>query len=144
MLSAWFCSWTFTNESVWALVMTLRSITCSDVSCSNTHDSSPVRVQSRKLVLSWQVWINCWHDVCLRCFCSPVSLCGTYFGQIFLFRKSSCRIRRITSFLMFNSSDIILKAHRRSHVTILRTFAIVWGWRTPASWNVLKILTPVF
>jgi hypothetical protein len=93
-------------------------------SCWNTHDASPVTMQSRKLKLSWQVWMKSWHDVSLRCFWPSVRLCGTDFAQIFLFRKSSWRIWRIVSLLMFNSSDI-LRFNWRSHVTISRTFAIV-------------------
>jgi hypothetical protein len=42
----------------------------------------------KKLGLSWQFWMKLWHGVSLRCFCSSVSLCGTNFAQIFLFRKS--------------------------------------------------------
>lgn len=46
----------------------------------NTHNSSPVRVQSRKLGLSWQVWMQSWHDASLRCFHSSLSLCETNFA----------------------------------------------------------------
>jgi hypothetical protein len=95
----------------------------------NIYDSSPVTMQSRKLGLSWQVWVKSWHDMGLRCFCSSVRLCGTNSAQIFLFRKSSWRIWRIVSLLMFNSSDIILRDNRRSHVTISRIFTIVSAFR---------------
>jgi hypothetical protein len=90
----------------------------------NTHDPPPVTMQSRKHGLSWQVWIKFCHDVSLLCFCSSVRLCGTNFVQIFLFRKYLWKIWRIVSLLMFNSSDIILRASRRPRVTISRTFAI--------------------
>jgi hypothetical protein len=56
------------------------------------------------LGLSWQVWTKPWHDVSLRCFCPSVSLCGTNFARIILFRKSSWRVWWIVSLLMFNSS----------------------------------------
>jgi hypothetical protein len=78
----------------------------------NIHYSSPpVTMQSRTLGFSWQVWIKSWHDV---------SLCETNF-----FHKSSRRIWRIVSSLMFNSSAIIVRAPIRSRVTISCTFANV-------------------
>jgi hypothetical protein len=54
---------------------------------------------------------------------------GTNFMQIFLFRKFSWMIWRIVSLLMFKSSAIILRAYRRSGITISRTFPIVYGFR---------------
>jgi hypothetical protein len=53
---------------------------------------------------------------------SLLLLCRTNFAQIFLFRKSSRRISRIVSLLIFNSSAIILRANRWSCVTISRIF----------------------
>jgi hypothetical protein len=47
------------------------------------------KMQSRKLELSWQVWMKSWQEVSLRCFCSSVSLRGTNFAHIFLFCESS-------------------------------------------------------
>jgi hypothetical protein len=46
-----------------------------------------------------------------------------------LFRKSSWRIWRVFSLLMFNSSAIVLRAHRWFHVTISRTFAVMPAFR---------------
>jgi hypothetical protein len=99
------------------LVMTLMFIACSlgNIEIPMIHPSCKA---IKKLGLSWQVWLKSWHYVSLRCFCSSVRLCGTNFAQIFLFRKSSWRIWPIVSLLMFNLSDIILRANRRPRVTI--------------------------
>jgi hypothetical protein len=78
------------------------------------------KMQSRKVELSWQVWIKPRHDLSCRCFCSSVSFCGMN-----LFRKSWWRIWRIVSLFLFNSSENLLRVNRSSHVTISRTSASV-------------------
>jgi hypothetical protein len=95
----------------------------------NTHDSSPVTMQSKKLGLSWQVRMKSWNDVSLHCFCSSVRLCGMNFAQILLLCKSSWRIWWVISLLMFNSSDIILIVNQHNLVTTSQTFAIVSAFR---------------
>jgi hypothetical protein len=65
------------------------------------------------------------HDVSIHCFSPSVSLCRTNFAQTFLFHKSLWRICWIISLLIFNSSDIIMRAHQWSHITILWTFSIM-------------------
>jgi hypothetical protein len=104
----------------------VHCVFCRFVSGSywNIHDSYPVTMLSRKLVLSWQAWTKPWRDASLRCFCSSASLCGTDFAQIFPLRKSSWRIWRIVSLLAFSLSGIISRVSRRTHITISRTFVI--------------------
>jgi hypothetical protein len=69
-------------------------------------------------------------------------------AQILLFRKSLWRrIWRIASLLMFSSSHIILRAHRRSRVVTARAFVIVSTCRDAEGRPpliILKILAPVF
>jgi hypothetical protein len=95
----------FFKRKFWALVITLRSIACSDVSSSylNIQDSSTVRIQLWKLRPSCYVWMKIWHDVSLRCFCSSVGLCRTSFARIYLCPIFSWRIRLIFSLLMYHS-----------------------------------------
>jgi hypothetical protein len=128
MWSAWFWSWTFANETFWALVMTLRSIACSDVS-SLGHIEIPMT--HPQLQCNQENW-DCleksgWSLGMMWVFVASAHPwdCGTDFAQIFLFCKSSWRIWRIVSLLMFNSTNIILRVNQRSHITISRTSAIV-------------------
>jgi hypothetical protein len=83
------------------------------------------KIQSRKLGLSWQVWMKSWRDESFRWFCSSVSLFCTDFAHLLLYRKPSRRIWRIVSLLMSNSFAIILRAHLRTLVTISRTYTKV-------------------
>jgi hypothetical protein len=116
MSSAWFWSWTSANETFWALVMTLRSVACSDVS-SLGHIEYPWLIPSYSAMKKTVIVLTSLDEVSARCE-SPLLLliretAWDELAQILLFRKSSWRIWRIVSLLMFSSSDLILRAHRR-------------------------------
>jgi hypothetical protein len=78
----------------------------------------PQLVPSYNAVKKTRIVLTSLDEASLRCFCASVSvsLCGTNLAHIFLFRKSSWRIRRI---------DVWFIRHRSE----TRTFAIVSTFR---------------
>jgi hypothetical protein len=116
---AWFWSCTVANDSFWAFVMTLRSIACSSVS-SLCHTEYPwlifshIEIKKTGIVLTSLDEVFTWCESAL----------------LLLIRESVWdELLRRFSLLMFNSSAIILRAHRRRRVAIPRIFAILSAFR---------------
>jgi hypothetical protein len=121
----------FPKRKFLALVMTLRFISCSDVSSLGHIEIPMTHIQLQSKLGNWDDLDKTGWSLgvmCLRCFCSSVSLCGTNFAHVFVFRKSSWRSWGIISLLTFDSFDIIPRVNRRCLITVSLTFAIVFAF----------------
>jgi hypothetical protein len=98
---------------------------CVFGSYCNTHDFSPARLQWNPK--NWDCLDKSGWGLGMMWVSVASAHPWACLGRTF--RKSSWRIWRIVSLLMFNSSDVILRVSRRSRVIAPRIFAIASAFR---------------
>jgi hypothetical protein len=98
--------------------------------CSGVMGKEPGLISRNNFVKKKQkksasaIALMSWQDVTRSCLCSGVKECETQPAHIFLFPKSSFRIRRTTVLGLLKDSTIILDAIRRSFLSKSATAAM--------------------